>query len=125
MKTIRSIVIAASIVLASASASVIAGTIPFGAGNDRVESNTLVMGAVATKQVAYQAGLSKLTQLKTASAQQLSQMLRVNSFNIDGRTLHLKDGHVTVQERMGANGNISFVSLVNVDFHYLESSDSN
>jgi len=119
MKTVQSIVIAASIILASASA--VAGTMPYSGGNDRVESNTIVVSAASTKQAAYQAGLAKLAQLQTASPKQLSQALKVHSSNIDGTTLHLKaDGYVTVQERMDAKGSISFVSFVNVGFHYLE-----
>jgi len=118
MKAIQSIVIAASIVLVSA--SVVAGTIPAAGGNDRVGSNTLVMNAASTKQAAYQAGLSKLGQLKTASARQLDQMLHIDSSSVDRTTLHLKNGYITVQERMDASGNISFVSSVNVGFHYLE-----
>ena len=119
MKTVQSIVIAASLILASASA--VAGTIPYSGGNDRAESNTIVVSAASTKQAAYQAGLNRLVQLKTASPQQLSQSLKVHSSNIDGTTLHLKTGgYVTVQERMDAQGNISFVSSVNVGFHYLD-----
>lgn len=119
MKTVQSFVIAASILLASASA--VAGTMPYSGGNDRVESNTIVVSAASTKQAAYQLGLNKLAQLQAASPQQLSQALKVHSSNVDGTTLHLKEGgYVTVQERMDAKGNLSFVSSVNVGFHYLE-----
>ena len=119
MKTVQSFVIAASILLASASA--VAGTMPYSGGNDRVESNTIVVSAASTKQAAYQLGLNKLAQLQAASPQQLSQALKVHSSNVDGTTLHLKEGgYVTVQERMNAKGNLSFVSSVNVGFHYLE-----
>ena len=119
MKTVQSFVIAASILLASASA--VAGTMPYSGGNDRVESNTIVVSAASTKQAAYQLGLNKLAQLQAASPQQLSQALKVHSSNVDGTTLHLKEGgYVTVQERMDAKGGLSFVSSVNVGFHYLE-----
>ena len=119
MKTVQSFVIAASILLASASA--VAGTMPYSGGNDRVESNKIVVSAASTRQAAYQLGLNRLVQLKAASPQQLSQSLKVHSSNLDGTTLHLKEGgYVTVQERMDAKGNLSFVSSVNVGFHYLE-----
>ena len=119
MKTIQSIALAASIILVSASA--VAGTLPAGSGYDRVENKTLVMHPAATKQAAYQLGLNRLAQLKTFSSQQLGQTLNINSFNAKGDTLHLKDGsYVAVQERMDANGNISYVSSVNIGMHYLE-----
>ncbi|MGY0564705.1 MAG: DUF3316 domain-containing protein [Paraglaciecola chathamensis] len=125
MKTIQSIALAASIILVSASA--VADILPTGSGSDRVGSNTLVMNPAATKQAAYQLGLNRLAQLKTFSSKQLELTLSVNSPNADGRTLHLKDGgYVIVQERMDANGRISYVSLLNIELHYLErSSDGN
>lgn len=124
MKTMKTIVLAASIILVSASAT--AGTLQAGNDVDRVGSNTLVVSAASTKQAAYQLGLSKLKQLKSSSAQQLSQALKVHSSNIDGTTLHLKDGgYITVQERMDAKGNVNYVSSVTVGFHYLERRDDN
>jgi len=90
MKTVQSIVIAASIILVSANA--VAGTIQSGGGFDRVVNNTIVLSAAPTKQAAYQLGLNKLAQLNASSPQQLGLTLNVISSNAEGNTLHLKDG---------------------------------
>ncbi|WP_181389791.1 DUF3316 domain-containing protein [Leucothrix pacifica] len=124
MKTVQSIVIAASIILVSANA--VAGTIQSGGGFDRVVNNTIVLSAAPTKQAAYQLGLNKLAQLNASSPQQLGLMLNVISSNAEGNTLHLKDGgYITVQERMSTGGNTTYVSSVNVGLHYLERNDNN
>jgi len=121
MKTIQAIILGASIILVSSNS--IANTIGAN-GNQRSETNTISMTGENTKQAAFKSGASKLSQLKSASADQLSKELRVNSSNLDGTTLHLKSaGYVSVQERMDANGNISFIPLVNVGIHYAERPD--
>ena len=122
MKTVQSIVVAASILLVSAGA--VADSLNAASGTARSESNTLVLSAAQTKQAAYKMGLNRLAQLKTSSPQQLSQVLKVHSSNPDGTTLHLNSdsSYVTVQERMDASGNVSYVGIVNVSFQYSEKS---
>lgn len=125
MKTFQTMIIAASIILVSN--SVTAGPLQASFDDlDQNNTNTLVVSAASSKQAAYQLGLSKLTQLKAMSSKKLSQVLHIDSYNINERTLHLKDGgYVTVEERMGADGKVNFVSVVHVDSHYLETDRSN
>jgi hypothetical protein len=120
MKTFQSVFIAASIIFVSASvtaATLQASTYVL----EQTNTNALVMSAASSKQAAYELGLNKLSQLKTMPSKDLSQVLNINSYNINDRTLHIKDsGYVTVEERINADGKVSFVSIINVDSHYLE-----
>jgi len=117
MKTIQAIILGASIILVSSNS--IANTL--GSSDERYETNTITMTGESTKQAAFKSGASKLSLLKSASADQLSKELRVHSSNLDGTTLHMKEGgYISVQERMDANGNVSYTPIVTVNIHYAE-----
>jgi hypothetical protein len=120
MKTFQSIILVA--LIAFVSVNVTAG--PLKVSSDELvqsNANTMVIRSAPTKQAAYQLGQSKLMQLNGMSSQKLSNVLQVSSLNLKGDTLHLKDGgYVTVEERMSASGKTTFVSLVHVDSHYLD-----
>lgn len=122
MKTIQSIVIAASIILVSASS--IANAAVYSGSNSQASSNTFLVGAASTKQAAYQLGLKKLAELQTLSPQKLGLALSTVG-DIEGNSLHLNGGaYITVQERMDATGSIGYVGVVNVGYHYLKRNDS-
>ena len=120
MKTFQSMILVASIILVSANVS--SGPLK-AISNEVVQSkaSTLLINSAPNKQAAYQLGQSKLTQLNGMSSQKLSNVLQISSLNLKGDTLHLKDGgYVTVEERINVGGKITFVSLVRVDSHYLD-----
>ena len=117
MKTIQSLILGASIILVSANS--FAG--PIYGSLLRSESSTIKLSNEKTKQEAFKSGLSKLSQLKSTSTKQLSQELQIHGSNLDGSTLHLKDGgYINVEERMNDNGNITYTPHVTVSFHYAE-----
>ena len=110
MKTIPSI-IAASLLIASVSAT--ASTY------ENSATDTLVTGPAVTQAAALQQASNKLSQLKSVSPRQLSWELSSNSVDALDDTFHLNEGSfVSTEERMDANGKISYVGLVNVNFGY-------
>ena len=109
--------IAASLLLASVSASAESVV-------KRIESNIIKTSVVASQAEAFQLGQNKLSQINSTSQNKLSQLLRLHSGRPDLSTLVLNEGaFITVQERMGANGQLSYVGLVNVDYSYDEIDD--
>jgi hypothetical protein len=103
--------------------SVLLVSLGAGAQTTKNDTDVLVTGAVATKEAAYQMGVSKLAELKAASPYQLSRVLA--AYNAENSTVHLNDGsYVTIQERMNDNGQLSYVGLVNVKFGYVEHDSS-
>ena len=118
MKTVKSIVIATSIILTSASA--VANAAQYSGSNSQASMDTVILNAAPTKQAAYQLGLTKLAQLQTLSPQKLSLELHVHG-DVEGNTLHLNGGsYITVQERMDTAGSIGYIGIVNVGYHYLK-----
>jgi len=115
MKTIPSI-IAATVLLASVSAT---------AGNyEQTDHDTLVTSAAPTKAAAYQLGVSKLAQLESISPSRLSNALGV--IGADDSTVHLNEGsYVETEERMSADGKLSYVGLINVNFGYTVNDSDN
>ncbi len=92
--------------------------------NEAVRNKSKVIEVLVSdsKQEAYQAALQKLNTLVKSEPRSLSNDLHLAGSNdIDLATLHLKAGnYVTVSERMKLDGNIQYIGLVHVNFHYLE-----
>ena len=117
MKTLTSLV-AASVLLIGASA---AQAFDF----EQHKKDTLTTETASSRAAAYQLGTSKLSQLQSASPRQLFNELDIFSIDADVDSTQLNNGSfVTVQERMGANGQLGFVGLVNVDVSYNEDRQS-
>ncbi|PWQ96710.1 DUF3316 domain-containing protein [Leucothrix arctica] len=113
MKTLTSLV-AASVLLIGASA---AQAYDF----EQHTKDTLTTETASSRAAAYQLGTNKLSQLQSASPSQLFNELDIFAIDADVDSAKLQNGsYVTVQERMGANGQLGFVGLVNVDVSYNE-----
>ena len=111
MKTLTALA-AASILLISATA---ANASYFGT----TVKDTIMTDTATTRAAAYQAGADKLSSLKSSSPRQLSNELSLFSPDIIERSVKLdSDGYVTVQERLGADGKVGYVGVVNVDVNY-------
>lgn len=93
----------------------------------RNQSKVIEVLVSSSKQAAYQGALKKLETLTKSSSDNLSSELHVAGGNdIDTNSLHLKeDNFVTVTERMGQDGNVQYVGLVHVNYHYLEDKSRN
>ena len=117
MKTLTTLV-AASVLLIGASA---AQAYDF----ERHTKDTLTTETASSRAEAYQLGTSKLSQLQSASPRALYNELGLYSSEAVETSTRLNDGaYVTIQERMGANGQLGYVGLVNVDVTYLEDRDN-
>ncbi|PWQ93137.1 DUF3316 domain-containing protein [Leucothrix arctica] len=116
MKTLTSLLVT-SVLLISATAA--------NASNfERHSKDILTTETASSRAEAYQLGTSKLSQLQSASPRQLFNELDIFSIDAVVSSAHLEDGSfVTVQERMGANGKLGYVGLVNVDVSYNEERD--
>lgn len=113
MKTIQTI-IAASILLASVSASANYDT--------RTVSETISTNVVATQTEAYQLGINKLSALKLAPEHKLGLDIHVPSSSYED--LRVNDGgYITTQERQSANGQLSYVGMVNFDYSFTDIDD--
>jgi hypothetical protein len=124
MNTIKIALIASIISLASVP---VFAQPSYNGGNyiSRVDSKTVPVAPATTSDEAYQLGLSELQRLKTMSAQELNNGLRILMFNTYSKSTHLEDaGFVTVQEQMNENGELEYVGKVNIKVHYTER-DSN
>ncbi|SVD82373.1 uncharacterized protein METZ01_LOCUS435227 [marine metagenome] len=87
----------------------------------REDMKTVSVAPTSTSDEAYQLALSELHHLKTMSAQELNDELRVLTFSVNSKRTHLENaGFVTVQERMNENGELEYVGKVNVKVHYVE-----
>ena len=116
MKTLTSL-LATSVLLISATA---ANAYNF----QQHERDVLTTETASSRSEAYQLGANKLAQLQSASPRQLFNELDIASIDANKRSTRLNSGsYVTVQERMGSNGKIGFVGLVNVDVSYTEERD--
>ena len=84
-------------------------------------SSTLRTDMTDSRATAYQAGLDKLTQLKSASPLELSSELFISA-HVDENSVHLNNdsSYVTVQERSLPNGKVGYIGLVNIDLGYTE-----
>ena len=123
MKTVKSIVLATSIILLSVSG--VASASPTSGINSKSSFSSIELNGASTKQAAFQIGTKKLAQLRDLSSNELGLALRVHG-DIQGNTVHMNNGtYVTVEERMDSSGNMNFVSMVNVGYHYLKPHDDN
>ncbi|MFT6984373.1 MAG: hypothetical protein ACJAT7_000160 [Psychromonas sp.] len=123
MNTIKTFALVTSLVFASAGAVAQSGEYN---GRDVRQSHATIIYTEATqnKQESYLLGLDKLHTLESSTAKELKKQLNAavwyqNSF-------HLKEGsYVTVQEKMNSEGEIEYVSAVNVIYHYQERASNN
>ncbi|WP_434355738.1 DUF3316 domain-containing protein [Parasalinivibrio latis] len=120
MKTLTKLVTAA--VIALSSSAVMAKSLPYGSSYTPViESRAIQVTPADNKKDAFNRAIVQLQSLEAQSSSQLRKSLKVWSPNyIKPYSLHLKEnGYVTVDERMNSNGNLEYVGVVNVRFHYL------
>ena len=88
--------------------------------------DTLTTETATTRAAAYQAGSDKLSELKSSSPRELSNELGLFSPDIIERSVKLEsDGYVTIQERLGADGQLGYVGVVNVDVNYETNENDN
>ena len=86
---------------------------------DTVTKETIVTGVTDSRAAAYQAGADKLSSLKSASPYALADEVGLFGSDIEADTVHLDEGsYVTVQERLGADGKIGYVGVVNAGVSY-------
>ncbi|GLQ30263.1 DUF3316 domain-containing protein [Litoribrevibacter albus] len=93
----------------------------------RNQSKVIEVLVSSSRQAAYQGALSKLDALTKSAPESLTSALHVGGGNdIDQNSLHLKeDNFVTVTERIGQDGNVQYVGLVHVNYHYIEDKSRN
>ncbi|MBV7299762.1 DUF3316 domain-containing protein [Enterovibrio paralichthyis] len=125
MKTLTHIAATAAIVLASttAIAEPLNSTAKF---TSITETRSIEMPAAENKQDAYDWAYVQLQNLQSQTPEQLKKSLKVWSpSNIKSNSLHLKDqGFVTVEERMNNDGDLEYVGIANVRYHYLNREDN-
>ena len=111
MKTLTTL-IATSVLLFGATAA--------NANNLYKDPTSVTTESFNSRTQAYQAGINKLSSLKAATPDQLSDEIDLFvTGNMKKDTIHLKDGaFVTVQERMNGNGQLEYVGVVNIDVDY-------
>ena len=111
MKTLTT-VIATSVLLLGATAA--------SAANLYQDPTSVTTDTFNSRTQAYQAGINKLSSLKAATPEQLSNEIDLFvTGNMKEDTIHLEDGaFVTVQERMSGNGQLEYVGVVNIDVDY-------
>jgi len=86
----------------------------------------LMTEKVSTRDEAYKAGTEKLSSLKASTPRELSHELNLFNSDIIERTVKLNsEGYVTVQERLGANGQLAYVGVVNIDVNYETNDNDN
>lgn len=124
MNVLKAALFATSMTLISASAL----AQPYFVGGNYVSREQVKVISVApasSSEAAYQNALSELSSLIAMPASDLYKELRIQKYDVDSRTTHIKDGgYVTVQERMNEDGQIEFLGNVNVTVHYAERDDN-
>ena len=92
---------------------------------ERSEMGTITTETASNRSAAFKLGAGKLAMLQSSSPEQLSEHIRVFSIDTDESSVTLSNNaFVTVQERLGANGKLGYVALVNFELNYLEEDDS-
>lgn len=83
-------------------------------------SKTLTTITAPTKSAAYQLGVNKLAQLKDSSPSELERALGAPIGAVEANTMHLNDeGFIMIQERMDANGQLSYTAIVEVSVGFV------
>ncbi|CAH8206307.1 DUF3316 domain-containing protein [Vibrio aestuarianus] len=121
MNTIKTALVVS--IMAMTTVPVFAQSLNIIGGNyiSREDMKTVSVAPTSTSDEAYQLALSELHHLKTMSAQELNDELRILTFSVNSKRTHLENvGFVTVQERMNENGELEYVGTVNVKVHYVE-----
>ena len=107
MKTLTTTMIAATLLVASATAMA------------NSTSERVFTPVAQTKAAAYEQGVNKLSSLKNSTSSELSRSLNTPFGDIEPGSLRIKDGgYITVQERADANGKIGYVGIVNVGVNF-------
>ncbi|ELR66476.1 hypothetical protein C942_04174 [Photobacterium marinum] len=120
MKTVKSLLVAASLVafsVPSMASTLVAGS------KYSVETNsrTLVTQVSDSKEGAYAAGQDMLNELQQSNPVELRSILKANTFQPkELASLQVKDNsYITVEESMNAAGNMEYRALVNVQYQHL------
>jgi len=121
MKTLTALA-TASILLISATAANAASSYFATTIKDTVMTDT-----VSSRDAAYQAGTQKLSSLQSSTPRELSDELGLfYQDDVIERSIELGDNaYVTVQERRGANGEVGYVGVVNLNVSYDTHEDDN
>ena len=111
MKTLSTLLVASTLLLSA--------TVANASYSDVSTTKTLTTGVSDSRDAAYQAGVNKLSTLKSANSYQLSDEIGLFGSGIDEDTVELSsNSFVTVEERMNSNGQVGYVGIVNVGVSY-------
>lgn len=92
----------------------------------RSTSDTLVTGFEPTKAAAYNAGITKLNQLKSVPSNVLEYQVEAPLGIVESGTLKVTDdSFVVAEERVSANGQKGYVGIVNVGLSFEEHESDN
>jgi len=118
MKSIKNVVLAASMVILSA--NVFAGTAIYGDYGVHHESKVIKTQTVETKAAAYSLAVEKLNQIKSESGSELSNefALSLDSSKEKSSVTLGDNAYMTVQESVNDQGDIAYSGLVNVTYSY-------
>ena len=92
------------------------------AGGYRMYSDTKVVNgdAAISKEAAYAQGRDIISKIDSMSAEELTGHLSIGLWQPEvTRSLEIKDSTVTLTEKMGADGQITYQPVVHVDYNYL------
>ena len=120
MKTVKSLLVAASLVVLSLPVTA-SSLVPGSKYSVETNSRTLVSQENNSKEDAYATGKKMLDELKHSQPSELRSVLNVSTFQPkELASLQLKDNsYVTVEESMNTDGNIEYRALVNVQYQHL------
>ena len=113
MKTLLSLVVSSILLISSTSAHANSFEVHL---KDQLTTETADNFAEA-----YQRAVEKLSLLKSVSPEELTAVLNVESTTLNESSIRLEDdSFITVHERMDADGEFSYIGVINIDISYNE-----